>query len=226
MGGGGHMAGAGPAHGPRPGFNPGHNPFNVEINAGLGGRFHNRFRYNGYPYDGYPYAGYSYGYPYDWSWYWSIPDAPYWAEEQPYSGPYLGPDSSAPGTRNSPVVVVQAPAGMSNATAAAVGPPRIIEAAQESSAPIVKGKKPAMAQAEPISTPSPVPATLFILRDGQRIEARRYLLTVSSLQFEQDGNKRKIPMSAVNVEATVAANRERGLHFVMPQNDAEITLGF
>ena len=38
--------------------------------------------------------------------------------------------------------------------------------------------------------------------------------------------QRTIPLSAVNLSETVAANRERGIDLKIPKNKAEITLGF
>ena len=62
--------------------------------------------------------------------------------------------------------------------------------------------------------------------NGDRLESSHYLLTVNSLQIEQGETRRAIPLSAVNLDATIAANRERGVDLKIPKNKAEIMLSF
>jgi hypothetical protein len=68
--------------------------------------------------------------------------------------------------------------------------------------------------------------TLFVFANGERLEARRYTLTASSLQVEIGRQQRRIPLSEINVDATIAANRERGIDLEFPTGRNEIFLGF
>ena len=72
----------------------------------------------------------------------------------------------------------------------------------------------------------PVPLTVFILSNGDRVESSHYILTVDSVKLEQGQTQRTIPVSAINMNATIAANRERGIDLKFPRNRVEITLGF
>jgi hypothetical protein len=73
---------------------------------------------------------------------------------------------------------------------------------------------------------NPTSPAVFILSNGDRLESSRYLLTADSLCVQQGQTQRTIPLSAVNLNATIAANRERGIDLKIPKNRAEITLGF
>lgn len=76
-------------------------------------------------------------------------------------------------------------------------------------------------------SPLPKPALpVFILSNGERIESRNYLLTVDSLQVEQSGRQRTIPMSTVDLNATRAANRERGIDLQIPTGKSQIMVSF
>jgi hypothetical protein len=68
--------------------------------------------------------------------------------------------------------------------------------------------------------------TVSILKDGERLESREFLLTASDLSLKVDHYRRTIPLQMLNVDATIAANRERGLNFRIPADRTEITLSF
>jgi hypothetical protein len=51
-------------------------------------------------------------------------------------------------------------------------------------------------------------------------------LTADSLRVQQGETQRTIPQSAVNMDATIAANRERGINLKFPKSTGEITLSF
>lgn len=70
------------------------------------------------------------------------------------------------------------------------------------------------------------PAAVFILASGERIESRQYLLTADSVQFTVDRKRRRIPLEALDLHATIAANRERGLELQLPAGGGEVVLGF
>src|ERR1700760_1673625 len=70
-------------------------------------------------------------------------------------------------------------------------------------------------QGEAVDAPvNPQPATTLIFKDGRPpVEVHNYALTSNTL-YALDGDSRKeIPLSAINVEATVEANRSAGVDF-------------
>jgi hypothetical protein len=74
--------------------------------------------------------------------------------------------------------------------------------------------------------PKPALPLVFILSNGERIESSNYVLTVDSLQVEQSGRQRTIPMSTVDLNATLAANRERGIDLQIPTGKSQIMVSF
>lgn len=72
----------------------------------------------------------------------------------------------------------------------------------------------------------PKPPALFVLNSGEQLESRRYVLSVDSLRIDLGRNQRVIPISALNVDATVAANQERGIVLAFPQDRSSLFLGF
>jgi hypothetical protein len=72
----------------------------------------------------------------------------------------------------------------------------------------------------------PPPPAMFILRDGERFEARRYLFTYDHLRFTIDRQQRTIPLAMLDSNATVAANRERGINLRISADRSEISVGF
>lgn len=70
------------------------------------------------------------------------------------------------------------------------------------------------------------PPTIFILTNGERVEPRRFLLTASNLSFSIDRRQRTIPLTMLDVEATIAANRDRGIDLRIPADRNEISLSF
>ena len=74
--------------------------------------------------------------------------------------------------------------------------------------------------------PGPTAPAVFILSNGERLESTHYLLTITSLRVQQGEMQRTIPLSAVNLDATVAANHERGIDLKIPKNRSEVMLSF
>ena len=89
-------------------------------------------------------------------------------------------------------------------------PPKLIEVAQSKEPPVAK----------------PQPPALFVLKDGERIESRNYLLTAQSLQVEVDRQQRMIPVSTLDLDATIAANHERGIEVTVPRDRTSMFLSF
>jgi len=114
----------------------------------------------------------------------------------------------ASGTTQAPGTAARPPAPDPNAPQAVIW-----------EAPEIPGKKkPAPAH--------PTPPAVFVLSNGDRLETARYLVTVNSVRVEQDGAQRTIPLSDLNMDATVAANKERGLNIKFPTDKTQIMLGF
>ncbi len=86
--------------------------------------------------------------------------------------------------------------------------------------------QPKKAETDAQSAPKPTPPAVFILGNGERLESLRYVLTASTLKIEQNGTERVIPISALNVKATEAANQERGLNVKIPKDSGQMTLSF
>src|SRR5581483_8097188 len=61
------------------------------------------------------------------------------------------------------------------------------------------------------AAPKPLPPTIFVLTDGEQFETQRYLLTANSLSATVQRRQRTIPLELVDLDATLAANRDRGL---------------
>ncbi len=77
----------------------------------------------------------------------------------------------------------------------------------------------------PANARAQVPA-IFILTSGERVEPRRFLLTASNLSFSIDHQQRTIPLAMLDVEATIAANHDRGVDLRIPADRNEIFLSF
>jgi len=71
----------------------------------------------------------------------------------------------------------------------------------------------------------PLPA-IFVLIDGERVETQRFALTVTSLSVDIDRRERVIPLEAVDLGATTAANRDRGINLRIPADHNEISVSF
>jgi hypothetical protein len=76
------------------------------------------------------------------------------------------------------------------------------------------------------STEKATPAAVFVLTNGERIEARRYLFTHDRLSLTVDQKERTIPRAMLDLKATAAADRERGIDLRIPVSANEISLSF
>ena len=139
------------------------------------------------------------------SWYY-----PYWDEGEALEF-YPQPESSAtsPPVVTPPVVIVNSHDNRPPAPAPAG--PKLIEV------PPTKGFA---------TTTKPEPPALFVFANGERLEINRYMLTANSLRVEIGRQQRRIPLSEIDVDATIAANHERGINLEFPTGRNEIFLGF
>jgi hypothetical protein len=71
-----------------------------------------------------------------------------------------------------------------------------------------------------------LPPTIFILATGERLEARRYVLTASNLSLSIDRQERTVPLDVLDIDATIAANHVRGIDLRIPESRNEISLSF
>jgi hypothetical protein len=72
----------------------------------------------------------------------------------------------------------------------------------------------------------PQAPTVFVLTDGEKLESHEYLLTASSLRIDVGRQRRIIPVRQLNIDASLAANHERGIELTFPRNSGTIFLGF
>ncbi|MGO8787107.1 MAG: hypothetical protein ACLQVL_06960 [Terriglobia bacterium] len=72
----------------------------------------------------------------------------------------------------------------------------------------------------------PRPPSVFLLKNGEKLEARRYTITGGSLHVTADGKPRVIPLTELDLNATLAANSERGVNLRIPTNPNDVVLGF
>lgn len=172
---------------------------NNGINGGFGGHGFRR-RGNWYGYGFYP--GYYGGYGLDW-------DLPYWdyVNFPPTDFPQ-GEDSESPGYARGPAPQPVA-AMRERVPATPVESPKLIEVPLPKDA-VVKPQQPA----------------LFVLTNGEKLESRRYVLSAESLQIDIDRKQRTIPLSQLNVDATIAANQQRGIEMSIPQDRSSLFVGF
>ena len=72
----------------------------------------------------------------------------------------------------------------------------------------------------------PSSPAVFVLSDGTQIESSKYVWRYDSVEIDQDNAQRVIPMKALDMKATVAANDARGIHLQVPDSRNKITIGF
>lgn len=64
---------------------------------------------------------------------------------------------------------------------------------------------------------NPQPATRLIFKDGRPpVEVHNYALTANTLYANDGDSRQEIPLSLLNVQATVEANRAAGVDFALP----------
>jgi len=72
----------------------------------------------------------------------------------------------------------------------------------------------------------PLPPTIFVLTNGEKLETQRYLLTASNLSVTVRREQRTVPLQMLDLDATLAANRDRGIDLRIPNDRNEISLRF
>jgi len=106
------------------------------------------------------------------------------------------------------------------------------EAAPAAAAPAAPAAPPAKAQVIeiPVAATSmnakPLPPAIFILASGERVEANRFVLTSNNLSLNVNRRQRTIPIDQLDLDATIAANHDRGIELRVPADRNEISLSF
>ena len=132
--------------------------------------------------------------------YWD--DEPYWNDE-----PVEGAGAMLPAP---PSIVVQPQRSRSAARELPPANPKMIEVQGGANSAVPKVQPPA----------------IFVLTNGERLEVRRYLLTNDTLYLTINRHERSIPITMLDIDATTAANRERGVEVRIPAERSEISLSF
>jgi thiol-disulfide isomerase/thioredoxin len=71
-----------------------------------------------------------------------------------------------------------------------------------------------------------IPKTIFVFTNGEQLESDHYVLHATYLHVTADGQDRSIPLSAVDIQKTIAANRKRGINLKIPASGNEVFLSF
>ncbi len=77
---------------------------------------------------------------------------------------------------------------------------------------------PAAPPAPEVNNQPPEPATLIVLRDGQRIETTNYAVMDQTLWNFSARPVQKVPLSSIDMTASEKANSERGVDFSLSAN--------
>ncbi len=72
----------------------------------------------------------------------------------------------------------------------------------------------------------PIPKTVFVFTNGDQLEADHYTMYSNFLHVTAEGQERSIPISALDVKKTIAANRQRGINLRIPTSGSEVFLAF
>ena len=91
---------------------------------------------------------------------------------------------------------------------------------------VPKGQVIEISPAANSATPKLLPPTIFVLANGERLESRRFVLTASVLSVSIERQQRSVPLGQLDIQATVAANHERGIDLRIPDDRNEISVGF
>lgn len=119
-----------------------------------------------------------------------------------------------------PVPDAPLPGGDQGPNSAAVpSGPKIIDVPQ--AAPALHSTR-----ARHVAPPKPAQKTVFVLSSGERLESDEYTIEAGTLHVTVGGEQRAIALSALDVKATLALNRKRGIDLKIPQNRNEVDLSF
>jgi thiol-disulfide isomerase/thioredoxin len=89
-----------------------------------------------------------------------------------------------------------------------------------------RNRKQARERAKEIAPAKPLPKTVFVLASGERLESDHYELDAKFLHLAVGEQQRTIALNALDLPATNAANRARGVDLKIPNNRNEVFVGF
>ena len=73
----------------------------------------------------------------------------------------------------------------------------------------------------------PRASTVFVFSDGRKIEAKRYTITYTAIEISEPRQPVvTIPLTQLDVDATTAINRQRGIELQIPKSQGELYLTF
>lgn len=72
----------------------------------------------------------------------------------------------------------------------------------------------------------PVPKTIFVFANGERLEADHYTLDATLLHVVVGGQQRTIALSALDMKTTIAVNHQRGVDLKVPKSRSEVFVTF
>lgn len=70
----------------------------------------------------------------------------------------------------------------------------------------------------------PIPKTVFVLANGERLESDHFTLDARTVRVMVDGRVRTISLGALDMKATLTANHERGLDLKIPARGGELLI--
>jgi hypothetical protein len=92
--------------------------------------------------------------------------------------------------------------------------------------PLPKAQLIELPEPEHATAAKPLPPTIFVLTNGERLETQRFLLTANTLSLSDHRQDRTIPLGMVDLDATEAVNHERGIDLRIPTDRNEVSLRF
>jgi hypothetical protein len=110
--------------------------------------------------------------------------------------------------------------------AAASGPAPPVVASRAAEPPVPKAQVIEIPGAASSAAAKVLPPTVFVLANGERLEARRFVLTASLLSVSIDRQMRTVPLDMLDISATVRSNHERGIDLLVPADRNEISVSF
>ena len=141
---------------------------------------------------------------------------PYPVVVDPYSMYQASPDQADQETDDPPVV--QGPTVFERRTPGDVTATQSFaaEPSAEEAAPAAPDASPAQPESANSQQVQPQEPNVLVFRDGHQLEVQNYAIVGDFLYDFTPGHTRKVPLSQLDLPATVKANDDRGLDFTLP----------
>lgn len=110
------------------------------------------------------------------------------------------------------------------------GPPQIVGQAVQVSTPASPGPSAKTRVSAPAKPPVEAPRAVLVFRDGHQEEIGQYrimggMITVAADYWSTGSWTKQVPVSDLDVPATLKLNGERGTHFRLPSGPNEVMIG-